>query len=116
MLIDLLQFLAIANVRLEALGLKIATIRYEIDEKSYYALINTKAADAGIATNLDEAQVGFFKALVDEICSNNGAIQQMDARNFQGPKKLNSSKVDRTDETLKALAQQVRLPDPALLL
>jgi hypothetical protein len=58
------QFLELANQRLEPLNLKISSIKYEVDERAYCALINTKASDAGKATQLDKDQVDFFKILV----------------------------------------------------
>ena len=48
-------------------------VQYEVDEKLYCSLINTKSADAGIASALDEKQVAYFKTLVRQQFSHSAA-------------------------------------------
>lgn len=55
--------------------LVISLVQYEVDEKLYCSLINTKSADAGIATVLDEKQVPYFKTLVRHLSTFNRILQ-----------------------------------------
>jgi hypothetical protein len=53
----------------------ISLVQYEVDEKLYCSLINTKSADAGIATVFDEKQVAYFKTMVRHLSTFNLALQ-----------------------------------------